>query len=264
MRPFLKWAGSKKWLVRRGLEFPIGEFDRYFEPFVGSGAVFFHLLPQKAVLSDMNSHLMNCYQHLRDDWLSVFETYKELFSNHSKENFYLTRENLVSKGAMGAGQFLYLNRSCFNGIFRVNLAGKFNVPLGSKISDPFEKSDFERWANALEECELYNCDFESIIDRMSDRDFAFVDPPYTVAHNKNGFIEYNEHIFSWDDQLRLASALIRAKKRGVRFILTNANHDSVRQLYEPYFDIEEVDRKSAIAANVAKRRPISEIIIGTN
>ena len=264
MRPFLKWAGSKKWLVRRGLQVPTGKFDRYFEPFVGSGAVFFDLLPRNAVLSDMNSHLMNCYEQLRGDWRSVFEVYKKLFSAHSKLNYYKIRENLVDEGTVGAGQFLYLNRTCFNGIFRVNLAGKFNVPLGSKISDPFDETDFEGWARALATSELHNCDFKTVIDRMGHRDFAFVDPPYTVAHNKNGFIEYNEHIFSWDDQLRLASALIRAKNRGASFIVTNANHQSVRQLYEPYFHVEDIDRQSAIAANVAKRRSISEIIIQTD
>lgn len=264
MRPFLKWAGSKKWLVRRGLQIPSKKFDRYFEPFVGSGAVFFDLLPKNAVLADTNSHLINCYRYIRDDWPAVFEFYKELFSAHSRDNFYEVRSSLVDEGSTGAAQFLYLNRTCFNGIFRVNLAGKFNVPLGSKIADPFDESDFEGWALALKSCELAHCDFEPIIERMGERDFAFVDPPYTVAHNKNGFIEYNENIFSWDDQLRLSRVLMRAKQRGANFILTNANHKSVRELYDASFCIQEIERQSAIAANVAKRRPISEIIIRSN
>jgi DNA adenine methylase len=261
MRPFLKWAGSKKWLAKQGIDVPSKGYHRYVEPFLGSGAVFFSLLPSRSLLSDANKHLINCYEQIQSDWETVFAVYEELFAEHSKERYYDVREKLSPNGALGAGQFLYLNRTCFNGIFRVNLNGKFNVPLGSKISNPFVRSDFQAWSNALSNAELASCDFESVISGADDGDLIFVDPPYTVAHNENGFIEYNEKIFSWDDQVRLANALMKARQRGADFILTNANHRSVRQLYEPYFDISKVDRRSVVAGNVEKRRPISEIII---
>lgn len=264
MRPFLKWAGSKKWLVRGGLDIPSGGFDRYIEPFLGSGAVFFDLLPGSSILSDTNRHLVNSYQEMKGNWEEVFGCYKDLFSKHSPDNYYKVRKELGDTGPLAAGQFIYLNRTCFNGIFRVNLAGQFNVPLGSKISDPFDRSDFEAWGAALAQSQIYESDFEQIIDKAGERDFIFVDPPYTVAHNKNGFIEYNEKIFSWDDQIRLANSLMKAQQRGAKFLLTNANHSSVTQLYSPYFQIREVDRRSAIAGDVTKRRPISEIIVSTH
>lgn len=263
MRPFLKWAGSKKWLVRGGLDVPSNGFNRYIEPFLGSGAVFFKLLPEKSILSDTNRYLINCFKELKKDWERVFVSYKDLFSQHSPDNYYKVRKDLGDFGALAAGQFIYLNRTCFNGIFRVNLAGQFNVPLGSKVSDPFDQSDFEAWADALSQARILESDFEEVINQASADDFIFVDPPYTVAHNQNGFIEYNEKIFSWDDQIRLANSLMKAQQRGARFLLTNANHPSVTQLYSPYFEIRKVDRRSAIAGDITKRRPISEIIVRT-
>lgn len=260
MRPFLKWAGSKKWLVRRGLHIP-DRFERYIEPFVGSGAVFFDISPKVAILSDSNSFLMNCYREIKLDWRAVFQHYEALFSRHSADTYYEVRAKLSSKGAEAAGQFLYLNRACFNGIFRVNLEGKFNVPIGSKVSNPFSQRDFIAWSKALEGAELRTGDFEEVIADAGEGDFIFADPPYTVAHNRNGFIEYNEKIFSWDDQVRLASALLKARQRGAKFTITNANHQSVRQLYEPYFAIEDVDRRSAIAGSALKRGLISEIVV---
>lgn len=259
MRPFLKWAGSKKWLVRRGVERPA--FERYIEPFLGSGAVFFHLLPRVALLADSNDYLINCFRQIKDCPEDVFHEYEELFRQHTVDEYYRVRDKLETGSVLGAAQFLYLNRTCFNGIFRVNLSGKFNVPLGSKINDPFSLADFLQWASALKGASLYVSDFEKIIDEAGPGDFVFADPPYTVAHNKNGFIEYNEKIFSWDDQVRLAECLKRASLRGANFLLTNADHESVRGLYEPDFGIESLDRRSAIAANVAKRRPISEVLI---
>lgn len=210
MKPFLKWAGSKKWLVRQGIPLPHHGFRRYIEPFLGSGAVFFNLLPQTSVLSDSNRYLINCYREIQTDWKAVFFHYKRLFANHNKENYYAVRRDFQDTGSLSAGQFIYLNRACFNGVFRVNLAGQFNVPIGSKITDPFEERDFEGWATALVNAELKNCDFEKVIDDASEGDLLFIDPPYTVAHNQNGFIEYNEKIFSWDDQVRLASSVMKA------------------------------------------------------
>lgn len=262
MRPFLKWAGSKKWLVRRGMKIP--HFERYFEPFLGSGAVFFDLLPNNATLADSNDYLVNCYRQIRDQPEDVFAEYDKLFRQHTDMAYYKVRHDLETGSVLGAAQFLYLNRTCFNGVFRVNLAGKFNVPLGSKISDPFSLTDFFKWASALRCASLVVSDFEEVIDKAGRGDFVFADPPYTVAHNKNGFVEYNEKIFSWDDQVRLAECLKRASLRGANFLLTNADHDSVRRLYDGDFSLESLDRRSAIAANVSKRRPISEILIHTN
>lgn len=263
MRPFLKWAGSKKWLVRKGVPFPRHGYFRYIEPFLGSGAVFFDQLPRHALLSDTNSYLVNCFTQLRDDWQSVYQRYSELFGRHSKETYYEVRREFSDQGSLGAAQFLYLNRTCFNGIFRVNLSGRFNVPIGSKISNPFSKDDFKAWSMVLTGTEVLHQDFESTINRAGIGDLLFVDPPYTVAHNKNGFIEYNENIFSWQDQVRLAEALKNARNRGASIVLTNADHSSVRELYSDAFSIIEVDRRSAIAGDATKRQLTSELIISS-
>lgn len=261
MRPFLKWAGSKKWLVRKGVPSPRRGYYRYIEPFLGSGAVFFDTLPERALLSDSNAYLVNCFIQIRENWQGVHSAYQDLFSDHSEASYYKTRSELSAAGALGAAQFLYLNRTCFNGVFRVNLSGRFNVPIGSKISNPFKREDFEAWSVALAQAEIRNDDFEEVIDRAGIGDFIFIDPPYTVAHNKNGFIEYNEKIFSWEDQVRLAETVCKAQKRGAQFALTNANHVSVRELYGDQFSVQEVDRRSAIAGDAGKRQMISEIVV---
>lgn len=263
MRPFLKWAGSKKWLVRKGVPFPKRGYFRYVEPFLGSGAVFFDQKPRHALLSDTNSYLVNCFVQLRDNWRDVYRLYSDLFDSHSEETYYQVRRELIDQGTLGAAQFLYLNRTCFNGIFRVNLSGRFNVPIGSKISNPFVEGDFKAWSMALTGTEVLHQDFEDTINRAGVGDFLFVDPPYTVAHNRNGFIEYNEKIFSWQDQVRLADTIKNARYRGAAIVLTNADHSSVRELYSDAFSISEVDRRSAIAGDAAKRQLISELLISS-
>lgn len=263
MRPFLKWAGSKKWLVRKGVPVPKRGYFRYVEPFLGSGAVFFDQQPSHALLSDTNSYLVNCFVQLRDNWHSVYQRYFDLFSSHSEGSYYQVRRDLRDEGALGAAQFLYLNRTCFNGIFRVNLSGRFNVPIGSKISNPFVEDDFKDWSTALTGTEVLHQDFEETINRTGIGDFVFVDPPYTASHNKNGFIEYNEKIFSWQDQIRLADTIKNARNRGAAIVLTNADHSSVRELYSDEFLIAEIDRRSAIAGDTSKRRLISELLISS-
>lgn len=157
---------------------------------------------------------------------------------------------------------IYLNRTCFNGIYRVNANGDFNVPKGSKDSVLLDTDDFEAVSMALQHASIYLCDFETLIDNAQEGDFVFADPPYTVRHNRNGFVKYNEVLFSWEDQIRLSRALLRAKKRGATIIATNANHASVRELYETrHFVLETVSRFSSISASPESRRQFEELVI---
>ena len=160
-----------------------------------------------------------------------------------------------------AARFLYLNRTCFNGIYRVNRAGKFNVPYGNKSTIIYENESFSSLSKVLSNSILTVNDFEKTIDLAKKDDFLFVDPPYTVAHNNNGFIEYNEKIFSWDDQIRLFNKLKEAKDRGVKILLTNANHSSIRELYENDFELVEVSRYSSVSGLAQHRKKYSELII---
>lgn len=259
--PFLKWAGGKRWLTPglAGLiERPTG---RYIEPFAGSAAVFFALAPDRAVLSDTNEELIGAYRALAGNWRLVAKHLTRHQELHSEEHYYKTRASKPSGLYMRAARFIYLNRTCWNGLYRVNLRGEFNVPIGTKDSVLLDSDDFERTSALLRDVELVVSDFEIQIDRAERGDLIFVDPPYTVKHKFNGFVKYNEQLFAWDDQVRLCESLRRAKGRGVDILLTNADHVSVRRLYRDDFDILEVNRFSSIAGKGAARGQYPELLI---
>jgi DNA adenine methylase len=157
-------------------------------------------------------------------------------------------------------QLIYLNRACFNGLFRVNLDGRFNVPVGSKLYELRDFNEFEDWSRKLQNAEIRLADFEETINTSRDGDVVFADPPYTVNHNSNGFIEYNEKIFSWSDQVRLHKCLLDAAGRGVAFALTNADHSTVRELYDGC-DLKAVERGSEMAGRTSARGKTTEIVI---
>jgi DNA adenine methylase len=260
MRPFLRWAGGKRWLSSNP-KIHIPSDKRYVEPFLGGGAMFFANLPSAALLSDVNPYLVNCFIHMRDSAEEVRSSLYDHFAQHSKSYYYHVRSGLGSDGLANAAAFIYLNRACFNGLFRVNLAGQFNVPIGTKLFKLDDDDEFERWSKALKSAEIKLGDFESLIDACKSGDFLFVDPPYTVNHNSNGFVEYNENIFSWNDQVRLSESLLRASKRGVEFILTNADHHSVRELYQDSFPMECVERGSEMASKTSYRGRTTELLV---
>lgn len=263
--PFLTWAGGKRWLVNNHSEIFPSNFNVYIEPFLGSGSVFFHLKPQKAVLSDINGDLINTYLALKMDWQNVYKYLKIHQRKHSPDYYYKIRDSNPRKVETKAAKFLYLNRTCFNGIYRVNKQGKFNVPIGSKQNVILDTDDFEEISNRLKNVLILNDDYESVINRANRDDFIFVDPPYTVNHNENGFIQYNEKLFSWADQIRLCEALVRARNRGVKIMVTNANHESVRNLYKEHgFEYQIVSRFSGISSKAKGRKKYEEIIVKSN
>lgn len=260
-KPFLKWAGGKRWLVERYLDvFPRFE-GKYFEPFLGGGSVFFSLLPERAVLSDTNARLIECYSAIRDQHADVIDALQIHQEKHCRDYYYETRAQSLSGSAERAAQFLYLNRTCFNGLYRVNKKGQFNVPLGTKTKVIDEDEDFEGLAAALKNVELRTCDFEETLDRARAGDFVFVDPPYTVKHNLNGFLKYNEKIFSWEDQIRLRDAVVRAKERGVTVLLTNAAHWSVVDLYKGIGTSRHLTRASVLSGKSDARGSVDELLV---
>jgi DNA adenine methylase len=160
---------------------------------------------------------------------------------------------------------IYLNRTCFNGVYRVNNRGEFNVPRGTKDAVLMDTDDFKAMAERLRSAELRVADFEELVDEAMEGDLVFADPPYTVRHNLNGFVKYNEVLFSWADQERLALALQRAAARGVKVVSTNANHHSVQSLYSSWeFLTRAVSRFSQISAYGPARRQFDELIITSN
>jgi DNA adenine methylase len=256
----LKWAGGKRWLVDRA-EFQIPAYTgRYIEPFLGGGAVFFSHRPKRAILSDANSRLIETYQALRDDWRTVVRILGKHHKRHCKEYYYEQRDATPAKPASRAAQFIYLNRACWNGLYRVNKMGQFNVPVGTKNWVLSEADEFDLTALALADATLVCCDFEETIAMAEGGDLIFADPPYTVAHNFNGFVKYNDKIFSWQDQVRLKDALVAARNRGVTVILTNASHDSVHELYRSHARLSRVARQSVISGAAKGRAGTEEAL----
>lgn len=260
-KPFIKWPGGKRWLVDNYKHLlPTKIKGRYIEPFLGGGAVFFALQPEEAVLSDLCNDLIAVYRGIRNQPSQVARFLEAHAVNHSTEYYYRTRDEEPRLIAERAARILYLNRTCFNGIYRVNREGKFNVPIGSRQSI-LRNDDFKSLSRILRGADIYLSDFEPILEDARRGDFVFVDPPYTVKHNSNGFIKYNEVLFSWDDQKRLHDCLIRARSRGVNLLMTNANHHSVRELYKKGFTQTVVSRFSSIAASSGNRDRYEELVI---
>lgn len=265
MEPFLKWAGGKRWLAtdKHASLFPDRDhYNRYFEPFLGSAAIFYYLNPENGgLLSDTNKDLINTYQVLRDQPRMLFETLEVYNAAHSKEFYYYLRGLNETDPILKAARFIYLNRTCWNGLYRVNLNGEFNVPIGTKTAVVREEDDFEEASLRLAGFKIECCDFEKALDQAQTGDFVFVDPPYTVAHNLNGFIKYNENLFSWTDQVRLRDAVIRAIQRGAKVLVLNADHASIRELYRGVGQIKTLNRKSIIAGKSDARGTYSEVAI---
>ena len=254
--PLLKWPGGKRRLVENILVHIPGRFRRYYEPFVGGGAMFFALDPNRATLSDTNAQLINCYRTVRDEPDRLMKTLANL--RNTADHYYEVRDWSPSGAVEQAARLLYLTRLSFNGIHRVNRAGEFNVPYGGRSHlNVFNEGALLQCSAALQRARLTVSDFQAATSDASEGDLVYLDPPYTVAHAMNGFIRYNEKIFSWSDQIRLASVARELSERGCTVIVSNADHPSVRELY-PSIEPETLRRYSLIAASTKHRREITE------
>ncbi|MCZ8294171.1 MAG: Dam family site-specific DNA-(adenine-N6)-methyltransferase [Hylemonella sp.] len=258
--PPLKWAGGKRWFASNHLELLPEKFNNYVEPFLGSGALFFSVRPEKSILSDVNEELINLYEVIRDEPKALKAKLAEHQRKHGTDYYYEVRRSRPRKALNTAARTLYLNRTCWNGLYRVNLQGQFNVPKGTKDNVVLETDNFEKLAAILLTATIKCQDFELTLDAAQKGDFAFIDPPYTVAHNNNGFVKYNQNLFSWDDQVRLRNAVKRATRRGVKVLVTNAAHESVISLYKD-FEHVIVDRAGVIAGKASARGRYEEVVI---
>lgn len=258
--PPLKWAGGKRWFVANHQDLLPKKFNRYIEPFLGSGAVFFSIQPDDALISDLNPELINLYEVIRDEPIKLEKKLKEHQRNHSAEYYYSMRALQTRNKITTAARTLYLNRTCWNGLYRVNLKGEFNVPKGTKDNVVLATDDFLRLSGVLSKAKIKCQDFQESIDSAEKGDFLFLDPPYTVAHNNNGFIKYNQNLFSWEDQIRLRDAVLSAVQRGVEVVVTNAAHKSVKDIYAN-FDQLVVERSGVISGLKSSRGRYEELVI---
>ncbi len=259
-RAFLRWAGGKIWLVRRIASlFGDIEFNRYHEPFLGGGSFFFAVANgREAYLSDKSDALIEVYRTLRENHLRVIEFMRTL--ENTKEQYYTIRTKEFDCPFQRAGQFIYLNQTSFNGIYRVNLRGIYNVPYGNREKIFLDESVLKSAAIALEKTNLSAGDFENNLENIGEGDLVFIDPPYTVSHNQNGFIKYNKSLFSIEDQARLSIYISEVKRKKASYILTNAAHDKIREIFEMGDTCVEVRRASLVGGKKAERGQVSEYI----
>lgn len=223
--------------------------------------MYFHIQPKHALIGDINTKLIDTYLAIKDNWSLVYRYLREHHNNHSVNYYYSIRSKTMRSIYSQAAQFIYLNRTCWNGLYRVNLSGNFNVPIGTKHDVIYDDDCFSCISDLLKNAIIYRSDFEELIDLSERDDFLFIDPPYTVKHNNNGFIKYNEKLFSWGDQERLYYALVRARQRGAHILATNAYHRCLTSLYRDKFDLLKTSRRSAISSKVSRRANFEELII---
>lgn len=265
-KSFLKWTGGKNWFIHRETNRLPLQYNRYIEPFLGGGSIFFFMNPEHAILSDINAELINTYVCMRDEFNSLYNNLKIHERNNSRDYYYKIRNRNTRTNATSAARTIYLNKACFIGIYRVNRNGKFNVPYGTAKNVYFNKSDLREASDLLRNAEIHCQDFELTIDMANDNDFIFCDPPYAVLDEGTRFVSYTADIFSWADQIRLSEALERARQRGVQILMTNVDHPEVRALYEENqgFELNAVERNCSISGLNEGRRIYSELIVTAN
>ncbi|BAO55012.1 DNA adenine methylase [Nonlabens marinus S1-08] len=236
-------------------------YNNYHECFLGSGAVFFSLTPKKvSFLSDSNTELIETYLQIRDNLDQVINSLKKL--KNTEIDYYNIRAKKYRTPHTRAAKFIYLNRCSFNGIYRVNNRGTYNVPYGKRSNvDILTLPNLKQVSLALKKTIIKSCDFNESIDSINEGDLVFLDPPYTIAHENNGFIEYNQKLFSWDDQLALKEFCMRINELGAYFILTNAYHKSILDLYEGLGEKAKVSRLSQVGGRNKTRRTYNELVV---
>lgn len=259
-KPFLRWAGGKSWLLKELHDFlPPDGYNKYIEPFLGGGSVFFHLQPEAAYLSDLNSELTDTYGTLKE---FVEEIIEELGNYQNTEDFYYKiRQQKFDTDIKRAARFIYLNQTSFNGIYRENLQGNYNVPFGYRTKKFLEPEILRLSSSALQSAEIISRDFQDSLPNIHKGDLVFIDPPYTVTHNNNGFIKYNAKLFDLQAQYRLSEFIDSIKQKGAYYILTNAAHKEIRKIFEKEGDrMICVSRASLIGGKKAKRGKYAEYV----
>lgn len=262
--PLLRWAGGKRQLLSRLIEFVPQELHggTYREPFLGAGCLFFALQPQNAVLSDANAHLISCYEHVRDDWTAVNRCLR-LHARRTSEDHYYKARTLYNKSQHSASQaarFIYLNKTCFNGIFRVNTKGEFNVPYGWKEPPALPTAELlERASNALKHAVLVGHGFDEALQAAKRNDFVYLDPPYPPLNGTAYFTHYTMDRFTQSDQERLSYVVRCLDGVGCRVLMTSADIPLIRRLYKG-FHIRSLPVTRFITCK-AVRHTVREVVI---
>jgi DNA adenine methylase len=261
IQPFIRWAGGKSWLITYLKKIIDNlDYENYYEPFLGGGAIFFALESRHySYLSDLNPELIKAYITIRDNPNEVIDILQNYVNTEIE--YYRIRALEPTSDIEQTARFIYLNQTSYNGLYRVNKKGKYNVPYGFRDNWEYNYERLHSASLKLQKINLYCEDFEERKNSIKAKDLVFLDPPYTVSHNNNGFIEYNKDLFSLDDQERLSKYIDFIKNKGAYYILTNAAHESIREIFYKNGDrLIELDRHSLIGGKNAKRQLVTEYI----
>jgi len=262
VKPVVKWPGGKQWLAAAAPHLvPANWNGRYYEPFVGGAAFFFALEPARATLSDRNTELMETYRAIRSNPESVIRLLRGY--PYDERFYYHIRDARPRSPATIAARLLYLNRTCWNGLYRVNRKGQFNTPFGRFKNPTICNSErLQSSARLLWRARLRDGDFDRVIADTVPGDFVYFDPPYITGHQRNGFLKYNAPLFSWADQRRLARVAKELADSGVHVLISNAAHSTVISLYTG-FHCYRVRRNSLISGPAKSRGVTTEILVSS-
>ena len=263
--PIVKWVGGKRQLMFELLKNMPVSCNRYFEPFIGGGALFFELQPDNAYISDMNEELINLYQVVRDN---VDELITDLQKHDISKEYFMEIRNIDRteeyenwSDVQKASRFIYLNRTCFNGMYRVNSKGEFNVPFGHyKNPRILDENNLINCSNLLQRTEIKHADFSEILKKVKKGDFVYFDPPYVPLSETSSFTSYTKDGFDMDMQLSLRDVCDELDSMGVKFLLSNSDTQFVNELYENY-NIKKVFASRQINANADGRGKITEVLV---
>jgi DNA adenine methylase len=257
--PVLKWAGGKRWLAPILVPSLADELSgTYYEPFVGSAAVFACLKPTKAVLSDINDALVSTLVVIRD---APNELQRHVWRwSNSRDCYERVRGSRPHSAVGRAARFLFLNRTCWGGLYRSNRLGEFNVPFGDSKRVICRREQLRKFSKLLCSADLQTSDFEQQIARAGRGDVVYADPPYTTKGANNGFVRYNEKLFSWDDQVRLANVCKRAAHRGAFVVVSGLWHEALLELYRGWW-AASLQRNVCISRSPAARGLTTEAIM---
>lgn len=271
VQPFLKWAGGKRQLLPEIRKYIPEEFDTYYEPFVGAGAVLFDLQPEKAVINDKNTELVNVYHVIKYEIDELIQELQKHEDGNNAEYFYEIRSKDREPGykdlspAVRAARILYLNKTCFNGLFRVNSKGYFNVPFGKYKNPKIVNEDVLRAVHSYlhaHDVQITEMDFTEAAAGAKAGDFVYFDPPYDPLSETASFTSYSLDGFRKEDQLRLRDLCVELDQKGIKFLLSNSATDFIVQIYsEKGFHIEKVSASRNINSVASKRGKIEEVLV---
>ena len=261
-RPFLKWAGGKSRLIPQYLPYFPKKFTNYYEPFLGGGAVFFHLQPKSAVLTDINANLINTYCCVRDRVEELITYLNKHELRHNKEYYYDVRSYPGGTEIERAARLIYLNKTCFNGLYRENSKGEFNVPMGKYKNPRICNADLLRSVSALlKSVTIEQRHFEDVLKYAhSAEDFVYFDPPYFPINDTSYFTSYSRDAFTKDDQIRLREVFAELASKKVKVLLSNSDCEFIRELYSG-FKIYPILAARAINSKAKLRGKVAEVLI---